>query len=153
LRRGAAAAITVLFLPVLAGALIAMASLGRVVWLHHVAYQAADLGALAGVQELDLERLAVGVVRLLPDEARSEAERYSRANLVAAIGAQDIEDLAIEVRVINPDSSGSLDPETGRALEHPTVCVVIRFGCLFRAGAFRWEQTIRAHADASVVPR
>lgn len=151
--RGAVAAAVVLFLPVLAAALVALTCLGQAVWLRHIAFQAVDLGALAGAQALDLEQLAAGIVRLLPDEARTEATKYVRANISTAIGVTNLAGLDIQVRVVNPDGPDSSDPVTGRLLIHPTVCVVAQFPYRFRVGPVHWEQLVRAHADASVVPR
>lgn len=152
-QRGAAATVAVLFLPVLVAGIAALSSLGQVIWLRNLAYQAADMGALAGVQALDLEQLADGRVYLLADEAGARAIEYARANIAAALGVSALADLEVQVRVINPGGPAASDPVTGRAIIYPTVCVVLRFPRLFRVGPVRWVQHISAHADASVVPR
>jgi Flp pilus assembly protein TadG len=149
---GAAAVAAVLFLPALLATMTALLSLGQGVWYRNLAYQAADLGALAGVQAVDLDQLALGKVRLVTDEARNRATEYARAN-IALSHAPALPALVIQVEVINPSGAETRDPVTGRLLEYPTVCVALRFPVSFRVGPLAWVQNITAHADASVVPR
>ena len=149
--RGAAGVLVVLFIPVLLAALTAILSLGHIKHLRQVAYQAADLGALAGVQCLDLDELAAGRLQLLPAEAAAQAADYARANLAGACVSPV--DVAVDVSVLNPAGDSLTDPVTGRVHLYPTVCVTVSFPSSFRFGPVRWTQVIRAHADASVVPR
>ncbi|MDP2871754.1 MAG: hypothetical protein Q8P31_04370 [Bacillota bacterium] len=150
--RGAAIAAAVLFLPALLAVMAALFSLGQVVWYRHIAYQAADLGALAGVQALDLDQLAQGKLHLLTGEATARASEYAWENIVLALGPLP-PGLDVQVHVINPAGADASDPITGRVIEYPTVCVVLRFPVNLRVGPVQWTQDINAHADASVVPR
>jgi len=130
----------------------ALFSLGQVIWYRHIAYQAADLGALAGVQALDLDQLAQGRLHLLAGEASAKALEYARENILLNLGSLS-QGLDVQVHVINPEGAAASDPITGRVINHPTVCVVLRLPVTLRAGVVYWTQEINAHADASVVPR
>jgi hypothetical protein len=143
--------LAVLFLPVLLAALSAVLGLGHIMHLRQVAYQAADLGALAGVQCLDLDELAAGRLQLLPAEAAAQAADYARLNL--AVVSVSPADVAVDVSVLNPAGDSLTDPVTGKGHPYSTVCVTVSFPSLFRFGPVSWTQVIRAHADASVVPR
>lgn len=140
-----------LFIPVLLAALTAILSLAQIMHLRQLAYQAADLAALAGVQCLDLERLAVGQLELEPESAITSALAYASRNLAAA--GLDASGPIIDVRVLSPTEDGLPDPITGKIHQYPTVCVTVSFQGSFRFGPVAWTQVIRAHADASVVPR
>jgi Flp pilus assembly protein TadG len=135
-----------LFIPVLLAALGLLAGLGAALHTRQLASIAADLGALAGAQCLDLERLASGQLIIVAEHARAAAVDYATRNLPGRVAA-------VEVTVMNPALGAGADPWSGRVHSHATVCVVVRLPARFRLGPIRWEHVIHAHADASVVPR
>lgn len=147
--RGAAGTLVIAFLPVLLAAMAALAGLGHANFWRQRAHQAADLGALAGVQSLDFDQLAQGVVYLLVEQAMSVAEETARANLTG--GSPDA--VTVNVTVLNTADGPATDPVTGRIHEHPTVCVQLTVTVQFRLGPVVWTQAMTAHADAAVVPR
>lgn len=142
----------VAFLPVLLAVLGTLWGLSQVILMRHAAWTAADLGALAGAQCLDLDRLARGELYLLADQARAHAEAYVRGNLAAG-GVAGWEEAEVQVAVLNPDEGDGRDPVTGRRHPHATVCVRVSFPIRVRLGPVRWEIAVTAHAAASVVPR
>jgi Flp pilus assembly protein TadG len=142
----------VLFLPPLLAALLASVSIGQVITARHLAGHAADLGALAGVQELDLDALARGELVLIPAEARSRATEYARANLHRMFPELD-PGPEVYAEVLNPTEGGSIDPLTGRVHLWPTVCVTVVLSVPVGIGPLSAEIPVRAHADASAVPR
>lgn len=116
------AVLLVALLPVALLLLGLVADFGLALWAREELRKAADLGALAGAQDLDLERLARGERVLLPGPARDDADRYARANL----GGRRYAALAIEVAVLNASRDAPLrEPWTGRLVEDPTVAVRI----------------------------
>ncbi len=125
-------------------------------YLARVQLRAAlDMGALAGAQELDLDALARGELRLVEEAARREATALTRRNLVAAFGAEVLDRAVIRVVVYQAGPTAPLVHQvTGRSLVDPTVGVVaevpVRLAVL---GRLLPEVTLRAHADASVVGR
>ncbi len=149
--RGAAGALAVLFLPVLLAALASLLGLGDALLMRHRVGQAADFGALAAVQCLDLTELAEGRILLLPGPAGAVAREYARANLTEESGPPD--GLSIEVDVLNPGSGGVRDRVTGRTHRHATVCVEVRCRHVVRLGPLHLSYQVAGHADASAVPR
>lgn len=135
-----------LFMPVLLVVLALLAGLGHAMHVRQIAAIAADMGALAGVQCLDLAQLASGHLVLAPEGARAAAQEYVAKNLPGATPV-------VEVTILNPATGSGLDPLTGRVHAYATVCVVVRVWAHFRLGPVSWQQEIVAHADASVVPR
>ena len=113
---------------------------------------ASDLGALAGVQELDLVQLAEGRRYIYPDRAKEHAERITRLILSANRNWSDVQ---VEVWVNNPPPGGGVQhPISGRFLRDPTVTVrsTVERRAVFLARVLpRYELT--AYADASVLPR
>jgi len=150
--RGAAGLLTVLFLPALVGSLLAVVALGQTILARHLVTHAADLGALAGVQALDLDTLAQGRMVLIPEEARARSREYVMYNLSLTFPEAGPE-ATIETEVIDPEGSVRRDPVTGRVHEWPTVCVLVSMRIPIGVGPFRGYADIQAHADASVVPR
>ncbi|MDI3317462.1 MAG: pilus assembly protein [Bacillota bacterium] len=148
--RGAVSAWFVLALPAFLLVLALVADVGRFFVLHSLAQSAADLGALAGVQELDLERLAEGERRLRTWEAEAAARAVADANAREALAGDryDLESLAINADAGAPRRH----PWSGRLLRDPTVSVRIRVRAhsFFLAGR---EVPIRVQGDASVMER
>ncbi len=151
---GAVLVTAVLMLPVMLLALALVADAGWLLLARQLASNAADMAALAAVQELDEELLRQGQLALDGSRARAMAIEYARHNLQAALPGLDLQsEVAVSVEVHQP--SPSVSPRcrvTGRELEHPTVCVSLELTLPLRllpvpGGRVR----VKAHADASVV--
>lgn len=151
-RRGAAALLVVIWLPVLLAVTSLAVNLGRILVDRSRLQSAADLAALAAVQSVDWDALAEGEIRLVPELAEMAARDYSRENLERLM---DREAKEVRVWVIN----GSVDdpaphPVTGDDLEYPTVVVRIDVDRPASVlGAALGSFTLSAEADASVRPR
>jgi hypothetical protein len=139
-------------LPLLLAALLASISIGEAIVFRHLVGHAADLGALAAVQELDMDALARGELVLLPEEARSRAAEYVLANLHLMFPNQ-AQAFSVSTEVINPSQGGATDPVTGRIHKWPTVCVLVQTSLPVGIGPLSADIPIKAHADASAVPR
>ncbi|MEW6523099.1 MAG: pilus assembly protein TadG-related protein [Bacillota bacterium] len=156
-RRGAVAAMVILLLPAFTALLALVADLGLVLHARAALRASADLAALAGVQELDLEALAQGEPRLLPDVAMTVANTYARANISKQLGNAAGQVLQVKVDVYNASAREPLvHDRTGRLLEAPTVCVRLTLPLrlvLATRIMGRSEYRVEAHADAAVVRR
>jgi len=155
-QRGVAATVVVLFLPSLLAGLALVVDAGVLLVCRAQLAAAADMGALAGAQDLDYELLAAGKVVIRSEQAVGDAEAYVRENLR---GRPFIEadSVRVTVTVVNPAAAdGSRQPAcpvTGRALEAPTVCVVVRATVRLPLLPGKAAVTVRVHADAGVVGR
>lgn len=152
--RGATALLVVVMLPALVGAAAFAVGIGTALVARHALRTAADLGALAGAQALDLDRLAEGDVVLLEPQAAADAREWTARNLGHAFGER-AGAARIVVRVYNPALTGPVrDAVTGRLIRDPTVCVSVELPLdLPFLGPLVGTVTLHAHADASVVPR
>ncbi len=151
---GGVAALVALFLPVMVLAAGFVLDLGLVFAVRQMAYGAADLAALAAVQDLDLDRLALGELFLVAEAARRDARAYALNNLRSNLPGTDVDATAqVAVEVYNPEPGHPLRHRvTGRRLATPTVSVAISLPVhtYFLAPLAR-EIPIRVRADASVV--
>ncbi|MDI3299489.1 MAG: pilus assembly protein [Bacillota bacterium] len=148
--RGAVSAWFVLALPAFLLVLALVADVGRFFVLHSLAQSAADLGALAGVQELDLERLAEGERWLLVERAEAAAYAVTDANARAVLPGDPY---AIETLAVNADAGAPRrHPWSGRWLRDPTVSVriVVTARSFFLGGR---KVSVRVQGDASVMER
>jgi len=156
-RRGAVAALVILFLPGLVGVLALVVDLGLLLQARTALQASADLAALAGVQELDLVALAQGTPRLLPEAARAVAESYAGANVLHQLGNEARGVLRVTVEVYNASPAQPLiHLHTGRVLEVPTVSVRLQLPVrLVLAPRLlgRSDYLVETHADAAVVRR
>lgn len=143
--KGSVAVFTILFLPVLFAVLILLIDIGWLVHVRQVMQNAADLGALAGVQELDLEKLAEGKLELT-DRAEWEAERIWRANLEGFWDGKIVVEDEIEIHNPAPRSQDRISGETHRT---PTVCIVLEARVPVPLPLLQ-SSRVRVHADASV---
>ncbi len=151
---GAALTLVVLFLPCLLVAAALVLDAGALLIARAEMRVAADMGALAGIQDLDYDLLADGVVVIDPGQAAADAEAWVRDNLT---GRAFVDDLTVSVDVTVCNTSlepGVVCPVTGRALREPTLCVLVganaRLPFLPRPlGPVR----VMVHADATVVGR
>ncbi|MBX5464995.1 MAG: pilus assembly protein [Clostridia bacterium] len=149
-QRGAVSAWFVLALPALLLLLALVADVGRFFVLRALAQNAADLGALAGVQELDLARLAEGERWLLTSQAEAAAYAVADANARAALPGEPyvIETLAVNAAAGAPRRH----PWSGRWLADPTVSVRVTLNARsFFLGGRRLP--LRVQGDASVMER
>lgn len=152
--RGAAAVLVVLALPALVAATGFAVGIGTALVARQALRTAADLGALAGVQALDLDRLAAGAVVLREDQAAADARAWALENLRHTFGPRAAA-ARIAVRVYNTHLTGPVaDAVTGRLVRDPTVCVEVALPLRIPfLSAWVGDVTLRAHADASVIPR
>lgn len=149
--RGAVLVWVVLSLPVLLTALGLVVEAGRAFAGKAVLAGIADTAALAGVLELDLERLAEGERRLVPEQARRWAEEVALANLDESFPGLE---RTVRVEVINASAEvPARHPVTGRRLVDPTVFVELRVRLPLVMPVGRAAVGLSARADASVVPR
>lgn len=150
--RGAAGLLVALFLPALVVSFLGVVALGEMILARHLVSCAADLGALAGIQALDTELLAQGRLVLIPGEARKRAREYALANLGSMFPGLESK-AQVDVTVIDTEDGGIADPVSGKIHSWPTVCVLISLELPVAVGPLRVRVCVRAHADASAVPR
>ena len=154
--RGASLVLVVLFLPALLLVAGAVTDLGILFVSKHLAYHAAELGALAGAQDVDLEALAQGRLQLAERRAMTAAGDYARRNLTRSFPYLDLDRWAeVQVRVYNASAATPLrHRETGRVLVDPTVAVSIRLSVpLYFLRPLRPRADLHVRADASVRTR
>lgn len=154
-QRGSVSVITVLAVPAMILAAGLAVDAGVVIWARTVAQSAADLAALAAVQEIDLDRLASGERWLVAHLAIDRAEDVARDNLARGGESLGAQGAVVRVRVFNVrEGETERHPGDGRLLRDPTVCVTVETTprLAFLSGV-RKPETIAAHADASVVAR
>ena len=151
---GAAVTWLVLWLPVLILLLGIVADVGRLYTLRSVAQTAADMGALAGVQELDLEALAEGTLWVNVDEAQREARNLAlevaQKNLDRSVQSVKVESIAINATPLVP----ATHPWTGRRLETATVSVTVdAVARTYFLSMLMPRVNLGARGDASVLER
>jgi len=152
-QRGAAGVLLLACLPWMILALALTVDAGAVLLARARLQSVVDLGALAGVQDVDLDALAQGEVRLMPAAARDDAASWVDANLRAAgLDGQGGEEGAdVQVRVVNPDDGPACwDRVTSRRLLEPTVCVWARLPLSLALMPAGDHVGVEAHADAAV---
>ena len=142
--RGAVLALVALFLPIAVICTGMVVDLGTVFFVRKSVQAACDLGALAGVQELDWDRLAAGEVAIRLDQGRSASEEVTLRNLDAVQGL--LEDLVIVSQVDNP-------PAVDEASVTVTALYTVRTTFLTLLPPLESGWRGRALAEASVVHR
>lgn len=150
--RGAALPLLVLFLPLSFLLLALAADAGSLLFARGLVRAAADLAALGGVQEIDLERLAAAGERVLRPEAAARAREVAAAVLEAnRLGAGG----RVTVAVLDAaPSRPRRHPWTGRLLRDPTLAVRVGVPVpLAFSGPAHRSARVEAAADASVLPR
>jgi len=149
---GAVLVLVVAFLPVLVATMALVVETGRLFVAARRVQAACDLGALAGAQEVDLDRLAQGERYLDEERARIEAERITRENL-RELGGVAAETGRVHVYVINVAGGPTAHPRTGRLIRDPTVSVWVEVVVPVYLVWWTSEVHLSAHADASVVEK
>lgn len=151
--RGSIAVFLVVTLPLLIMLAGSVIDIGMLFCANSLAYAAADMAALAAVQDLDLQMLAEGKRQIMPDAARRDAEAFLATNILKNWPGLAPEDIAVAVTVYNVEGGGDdRHAFNGRHLSDPTVCVRVSFPVKLRfISAFAGTVSARAHADASVV--
>ena len=112
--RGGVLALVALFLPIAVLCAGMVVDLGTVFFVRKAVQAACDLGALAGVQELDWDLLALGTVALREGEAEAIAVEIADRNL-EAVGALTY-DVKISATALNPPAKAE-----------PTVAVEVTY--------------------------
>lgn len=140
-------------LPIFILCLALVADGGLIMMRRGLAYAVADVAALAGVQELDLDRLARGERYVIPELAVSKALEVAHGSLDEN-GVRE-GDRAVRVEVVNASAtSPRIHPVSGRELVDPTVHVSVRLRVPLRFwGAVLPAAWVTGRADASVLPR
>lgn len=148
--------LVVLFLPVLLLCLGLVADFGLLLVARSMALNAADMAALAGVQDLDMGELAAGCRVLVEEDAKRDARLWLEENITPVAGALGPgRGVELVVKVYNATQEAPMrDGHTSRLLEDPTVCVLVRMPVRLRFLSFFVKQvTVTAHADASAVQK
>lgn len=146
--------LTLLILPLLLAAVLATMDLALYYQKagHHHAI--ADLAALSGVQELDLDELGEGR-RIFKPSAQSEARKMAQQNLHEM--KERLGQERVDVYVLQTEGrSGTVrHPATGRRVQDPTVSVRIqaRYQPKWLLRVIVRSLPIDVVADASVFPR
>lgn len=150
---GGVLAFFTLVMPLYVIALGLVADAGYLFAARTLASAIADAAALAGVQELDLDRLVRGERYIMPAAAEAAAYAVATANLEEGFPLAD-RPYRIRVAVINaaPDSPVR-HPVTGRMLRDPTVFVEVRVKIPLRFTPTGARVEVAGRADASVLPR
>lgn len=148
---GAVLVLVVAMIPVLVAVMALVVETGRLFVIARWAQAAADLGALAGAQEVDLERLADGERYVDEERARVAAERITRDNLRDLGGV--VGSSHVQVYVINVTGGPTTHPRTGRLIHDPTVSVWVEVSVPVHLVWWTQEARLAAHADASVVEK
>jgi len=112
--RGGVLALVALFLPIAILCIGLVVDLGTVFFARKAVQAACDLGALAGVQELDWDLLAVGTVSLKAAEAEAVAEEITAHNLDGLEAL--VRDVHVSAAVLNPPD-----------IAEPTVAVTVTY--------------------------
>ena len=152
--RGAAAALVVLFLPCLLASVGLAVDVGVLLVARAQLQASVDMGALAGVQELDYDLLAQGRIVIRENEAGDCARRWVLANTEgrAFIEPGTVRAVVTVLNTGGPEGEAAC-PVTGRRVPWPTVCVraeaLVRLPFLPLLGPVR----VSVHADASIVGR
>lgn len=152
-QEGASTVAVVIFLPVLLLVTGLVTDVGLLFVSRHLAYQAAELGALAGAQDVDLEQLAAGQVVLVESAARADAVDFARRNVAVSFPRLDLaRSLQVQATVYNASRTVPVRHRlTGRILTDPTVSVDISLNVpLHFLASLHREATVRVRADASV---
>lgn len=151
--RGSVTGLTVLVLPALIVGLAGLADVGAVALARVCVQSAADLAALAAVQEVDLERLAEGERLILVHEAKAAASEYAESNLHRLNPMlADNQTPQVRVDVYNASVESPIEhPGTRRVLTDPTVCVSIEARIRLPMGLFGRSVRVRVSADATVL--
>ena len=108
--RGGVLALMALFLPIAVLCVGIVVDLGTVFFVRKAVQAACDLGALAGVQELDWDLLAVGHVAVRVDDVERIAVEVARENLES-------------VELLVPELQIGAKAENPPAREDPVVAV------------------------------
>ncbi|HEY8449696.1 MAG TPA: pilus assembly protein TadG-related protein [Bacillota bacterium] len=151
------AALVALAMPVLLLAAGLVVDIAYLFWMQAQLQAAADMGALAGAQNVDLEALARGERRLIPSSAAEDARRWALDNLAANLptalaGAKPVE-VAVEVYNAAPEAPRR-QRWSGRVLTEPTVSV--RVSLTVPTLLLGWlvpEVPLAAMADASLLEK
>lgn len=121
------AALVASFLPVLALVFALSADVAYLYGVRSAMQAAADLGALAGAQAVDLDSLAEGRLRLLEPQAEADARLWARRNLQAhPLTAPLLAVTELRAVVVQGDVRAPVrHPWSGRPVRDPTVAVMV----------------------------
>ena len=141
---GGVVALVALFLPIAVLCVGMVVDLGAVFFARKAVQAACDLGALAGVQELDWDRLAAGQVMIREDDGEDIADGITRENLRNVAGLVEV--LSVSCSVRNP-------PQVAEASLSVEVRFRVRTPFLGSVPGLFGSFEGRAYSQASVVRR
>ena len=142
--RGGVLALVALFLPIAVLCVGTVVDLGTVFFVRKAVQAACDLGALAGVQELDWDLLTMGTVAIREGEAEAMAREIAGSNLESVEAL--VQDVEIAATVANP-------PVKAEPTVAVTVTYSVRMPFLRTVPGLGQEFRDRRVSEASVVKR
>ncbi len=140
---GGVVALVALFLPIAVLCVGMVVDLGAVFFARKAVQAACDLGALAGVQELDWDRLAAGQVMIREEDGEDIAEGITRENLRNVTGLVEV--LSVSCSVLNPPqvAEASLSVEVRFKVKTPFLGSVPGLFGSFEGRAFSQASVVR----------
>ena len=149
---GVSAVVVILCLPVLLAGTAATLDAGNLLLMRYRLQAAADLAALAGVQSVDWDELALGQLVLDESEALQRARYHAEVNIESMMNRSPER---VDVWVVNAsEDDPAAHPLTGGVLVHPTVVVA----CEVRGpdswfNSWQEAPVLRVEADGSLRTR
>jgi len=138
--KGAVLVTLIAFVPVAAALMMFTVTVAQVFWARQCLQLAADMGALAGVQNIDLEKLAMGFRYVCPETGSKDAVNWATANMEAMFPlVLEKGSFNVNARVINPDDHG----------DDPVVHVEVEMA-LDSPGFSLWKGKLKSSAKATV---
>lgn len=141
--KGSVTALVALFLPIAILCVGIVVDLGLIYVVQKSVRSACDLGALAGLQELDWEALARGEVLLKEDESKAVAREIIDRNLESV--RHLIGNLSVDVEVVNTEDA---EPGLSVTADFSARCYFLRW-----FPGYYYGVPIRVHSEASIVER
>ena len=140
---GGVVVLVALFLPIAVLCVGMVVDLGAVFFARKAVQAASDLGALAGVQELDWDRLAAGQVMIREEDGEEIADGVTRQNLQNVIGLVEV--LSVSCSVRNPPqvSEASLSVEVRFKVKTPFLGSMPGLFGSFEGRAFSQASVVR----------
>lgn len=152
---GSATTTLVLCIPVFMLLMALVFDFGVILIVRSAMRTAADLGTLAGVQDVDLDALYQGNLTILEPQAAIDTIECAKWNLdLNAFAPSTKESMKIFVDILNPDGGQLRDTITGRKITQPTVCMEL--STIIGPWVFwsnRGNLALKVHSDASMLSK
>jgi len=140
---GGVVVLVALFLPIAVLCVGMVVDLGAVFVARKAVQAACDLGALAGVQELDWDRLAAGQVLIREEDGEGIADGITRENLRNVTGLVEVLSLSCSVRNPPQVAEASLSVEVRFRLKTPFLGSVPGLFGSFESKAYSQASVVR----------